>query len=133
MKDGFSLIELLCVLTIVGLLATFAYPSYTQHLTRTQRIDGQTALLDLATRLEQYYTHAHTYKTATLGTGKITDVLNTQLSPNKHYILNIIATHHGYQLTATATGVQAIRDTQCKKLTLNARGEEGPHPTCWTS
>lgn len=94
-------------------------------------MDGQTALLNLAARLEQYYTRAHTYKTATLGTGKTTDILNTQLSPNGHYMLSIIATHHNYQLTATATGTQAIRDTQCKTLTLSSAGKEGPHLACW--
>jgi type IV pilus assembly protein PilE len=132
MKNGFSLIELLCVLGLIGLLATLAYPSYTKHLVRTRRLDGQTALLNLATRLEQYHTRTGTYKTATLATGKKTDVLSQLTSPGGYYQLKITdATQTHYQLETIPMGPQAKFDTECKRLTLDSNGHEGQNPICW--
>jgi type IV pilus assembly protein PilE len=101
-KNGFSLIELLCVLGLVGLLTALAYPSYNKHLMHARRLDGMSALLDLATRLEQYHLQTGTYQTATLGAHKTTDVLNQTFSPGGWYQLRITqATQTYYALTAT--------------------------------
>ena len=121
MKNGFSLIELLCVLGLIGLLTTFAYPRYTKHLTHAKRIDGRSALFDLAARLEQYHLHTGTYQTATLGTGKTTDVLSQALSPGGWYQLNIT------QATQTYYALEAIPKNAHEKLAclmLDANGNE---------
>lgn len=132
MKNGFSLIELLCVLGLMGLLASLAYPTYTQHLVHARRIDGQSALLDLAMRLEQHYLHTGTYNTATLGAGKKTDILSCATSPGGHYQLHIKkATQKTFLLEAAALGAQAKQDVQCSHLTLDAHGHEGQAAVCW--
>ncbi|MDX2345479.1 MAG: type IV pilin protein [Legionella sp.] len=122
-SNGFSLIELLCVLSLVGLLTTLAYPSYTKHLAHARRIDGQSALLDLATRLEAHHMHQNTYEHLKP---------NTSTSPGGWYQLKIIrATKNNYILEASAIGPQAKLDSQCKSLTLDANGHEGPQASCW--
>ena len=132
MKNGFSLIELLCVLGLIGLLSTLAYPSYTKHLVHTRRLDGISALFDLATRLEQYHTRTGTYKTATLATGKKTDVLSQEISPGGWYQLNIThATQSDYQLEAIPIGAQAKQDSKCSNLTLDDHGHQGSNKACW--
>ena len=68
--NGFSLFELLAVLIIVGILVTIAYPGYRDYITRAHRSDGQTALFDLARRMEHYFSKHNTYQRATIGTGK---------------------------------------------------------------
>lgn len=131
MKNGFSLIELLLVLGLIALLATFAYPSYNKHLIRTKRLDGQTALLDLAARLEQYHQHTGTYQTATLATGKKTDVLHQNTSSLGYYQLKILyATEDEYQLEAVALGIQAKQDNLCAHLILNHLGHQ-TEKACW--
>jgi type IV pilus assembly protein PilE len=125
-KRGFSLIELLIVLVIIGILTSIAYPSYREYITRARRSDGQAALLDLASRMERYYSENNTYQTATIGTGGTTDVLSTNSSPETWYTLSIItATNAAYTLQATPTGIQGTTDTRCQSLTINNLGAKG--------
>ncbi|AHE66727.1 type IV pilin protein [Legionella oakridgensis] len=126
MKKGFSLIELLIVLVVIGILASIAYPSYRDYISRARRSDGQSALLDLASRMERYYSENHTYQTATIGTGNATDVLSSAVSPEGWYTLAINnPTTSTYTLQATPRNAQATADTLCQTLTLNQLGVKG--------
>ncbi len=126
MKKGFSLIELLIVMVIVGILTTIAYPSYKDYVARARRSDGQSALLDLASRLERFYSEHNTYQTATIATGSSTDILSKTTSPENWYTLSITsATANAYALQATPTGAQGTTDTKCQSLTFNNLGVKG--------
>lgn len=126
MYKGFSLIELLFVLLIVGILTSITYPSYRQYITRVHRNEGQTALLDLANRMESYYSEHKTYESATIGAGNTSDVLSKHQSDNGWYLLSIIlATHFSYELIATPTKNQAKADVNCQSLTFNSSGVKG--------
>ncbi|STX51876.1 Type-IV pilin [Legionella busanensis] len=126
LNRGFTLIELMIVVVIVAILAVIAYPSYQDYITRGRRADGQAALLDLASRMERYYTQQNTYQTATIGTGNATDVRGTNLSPDQWYTLSITAqTPSTYTLQATPRNQQATNDTRCQTLTLNSLGVKG--------
>lgn len=132
MKHGFSLIELICVLGLISLFASFVYPSYTQYLARAHRLDGQSALYDLASRLEQYHALNGTYQTATIGAGKETDVLSNTVSGGGWYRLNIFkATKQHYQISAEAIGQQFQFDKTCGLLTLDSHGHQGTLNKCW--
>lgn len=110
MKQGFSLVELLLVLGLVGLLAAMAYPNYTQVLARTRRLEAQTALLNLANQLGQDHTQ----------------VLKQPASFTRWYRLSVQTTKdENYVLTATPIGSQGRRDVQCQSLTLTSLGAEG--------
>lgn len=125
MYKGFSLIELLIVLLIVGILSLISYPGYREYLIRAHRNEGQTALLDLANRMERYYLDHKTYKTATIGTGTSSDLLSTIATNNHWYNLSIhLATNATYQLIATPAKEQA-KDLLCQTLTLNNYGSKG--------
>lgn len=54
MNRGFTLIELMIVVAIVAILAAIAYPSYQDYVRRTNRIDAQAELTELATRIQRY-------------------------------------------------------------------------------
>lgn len=113
---GFTLIELLIVITIIGILSVCAYPSYSTYITASRRIDGQTSLLALADKMEQYYFINETYKNAS-------DALSLQYSPDGWYILTITeATDTTYKLQATPRLSQASMDMLCQTLTLTHNG-----------
>lgn len=143
-SQGISLIEILIVIIIIGILAGLTYPSYLSYLTKTRRIDGTSALLDLANRMERYYATTFTYATATIGTGNSqTDILSRAESAHKWYGLKIIKqTATSYTLQATPQKSQALDDKKCQSLTINHLGiksiREGPRGTptgraneCW--
>ena len=61
LDSGFTLIELMVVVAIVGILAAIAYPSYTEQVARSRRTDAQAALLQAAQWIERQYTVSNAY------------------------------------------------------------------------
>lgn len=60
-NHGFSLIELMCVIAIIGILAVIAYPSYQENIRKTKRVEAQSEMLALAIRLQQYQVIHHNF------------------------------------------------------------------------
>lgn len=60
---GFTLIELMIAVTIIGILAALAYPSYQQHVIRSNRSEAQQFMLKIANREEQYLLNSRQYAT----------------------------------------------------------------------
>lgn len=58
---GFTLIEVMIVVAIVGILAAIAYPSYQNHLRKGARASAQTAMMQIADRQSQYLLDARNY------------------------------------------------------------------------
>jgi type IV pilus assembly protein PilE len=65
--NGFSLIELLTVVAIVGILAAVALPAYNDYVTRSKFTEAQGQLADLRVKMEQYYMDNRRYSTTTSG------------------------------------------------------------------
>ena len=65
-KKGFTLIELMIVVAIIAILAAIAYPSYTSYRVKTNRVDVQTQMMNIAQRLQSYKSVNHSYTGATL-------------------------------------------------------------------
>lgn len=117
---GFSLIELMIVVVIVGILAAIAYPSYRSQVREARRTDGQSALVETAQRLERCYTRYLSYANdaceivATLEDGGF-------ISPEGWYEITGELAGASFTLTATAQGDQ-VGDTECGNLGLTHTG-----------
>lgn len=134
---GFTLIEMMVVIAIVGVLAAIAYPNYQQYTLRSNRTEGQALLNDAAAREERYFAQNNVYVSAPGDLGKL-NIPNTTtsdsgdtatssaLSATGKYQLSVskVDDDGGYTLTATPQGAQAA-DTKCGNLTLNAIGARG--------
>ncbi len=132
---GVTLIELVIVLAIIGILSVFAYPAYTRYIQKARRTDGSAALIDLASRMERYYTINNTYAGATIASNPTTDVLSSVTTPEGWYSLSIAATATTYTLTAAPLNAQTA-DTLCGSLTYNHLGVKNKTGTdtvknCW--
>lgn len=131
---GFTLIEMMVVVAIIGILAAIAYPSYTRYVLRSNRTEGQALLSDAAAREERYFAQNNSYITAS---GDVTKLgLAGSTSRTGKYSLAIAAgaaADGGYKLTVAPQGAQA-QDTDCGSLTLTATGERGAGgdvDDCW--
>ena len=73
---GFSLLEILIVVVIVAILAAIAYPSYQQHVTRTNRAAAQQYLVEVSSLQHQFILDNRSYATtlAALGTAPATAI-----------------------------------------------------------
>ncbi|BCV37466.1 MULTISPECIES: type IV pilin protein [Shewanella] len=125
---GFTLIEVMITVVIIGILASIAYPSYVQYIAKSTRSEAHAALMRLANLQEQYYLDNRTYATDMTKLG-----LNASpfITENGHYSIASTGTAD-FTLTATAQGAQASRDSKCKTLTLTDAGiKSGASTECW--
>ena len=118
-KTGYQLIEMMIVISIISILAVTALPSYTQHLSRTHRLEAQHALLELAVKLENYQLQNNSDGGATFAALNISEFTN-----GRHYRLSIQTNEVGYLLSAMPQGNQRSSD-ECGTLTLNSVGQKG--------
>ena len=115
-NNGFTLIELMITMVILGVLASVAYPSYVNHVYKARRADGHLSIMDMAQRLERCKTTSFTY---------VGCISSDEYSPEGHYLLSLPST----ELSATSYHILAVpqgpqNDDKCGDLKLSESGEK---------
>lgn len=100
--SGFSLIELMIVVAIVGILASVALPSYNTYLTRSKLSEAYSQLSTVRLRMERYYQDNRTYDS---GAGCATTMPSG--GDVKYFTYTCVTANSGQNFTLTATGVSA--------------------------
>lgn len=128
-QNGFNLVELLVVVAIIGIIAAIAYPSYTEQVRKSRRVECAGAVTSLASSMERFYTVNSTYQGAADGDNDTgAPVVYTTTCPvdgdTATYNLTIsAATASRFTVQAAPTGAQA--DDKCGTLTLTSTGLKG--------
>lgn len=144
-QQGFTLIEILIVIAILGIIAAIAVPTWDSQIRKGRRADAVVAATQAAQALERCFTRADSYERAQ-GCG--VDALDTPNSPDGYYVVMVpdaSVTVSTYEIQVRpATAAERTHNTQrsderCQLYTLNNRGVKGAlsaggQPTtdeCW--
>lgn len=124
---GFTLIEVMIVVAIVGILAAIAYPSYVDSVRKGRRAEAMSALEDVRLSQAKWRTKKTTYGTKA----------EISASDTKYYIIDVPSnTQTSFTATATAkAGTSQASDTGCTTFTVNQNGPVGDAAhiaKCWS-
>lgn len=133
-SHGFTLIELMVTVAIIGILAAFAFPAYSRYVIRSNRTAAESFMLEVASLQERYLVDNRAYA-APLSTLGPTVPVGVASNYNITVALTPTATPPGYLITATPIGNQLAQDTLCGTLTLNNTGDKtasgSTAANCW--
>jgi type IV pilus assembly protein PilE len=133
-EKGFTLIELMIVVAIIGVIGAIAVPSYNSYMLKSRRSDAKVGMAKVADRQERYYLQNNTYTTSLADLG-----LTGDLTENSYYQLSVTSADvAAFELEADANGTGASGqggDTttsagDCTVMVLDSLGVKTP-ADCW--
>jgi len=132
-QAGFTLIELMIVVVVMGILASIAYPMYADYVTRSQIVDGTTKLGDFRTQMERFFMDNRNY-----GAGAACGIADRPAGADDYFGLTCVRAAgppDSYQVTATGargsvTGFVYTID-QSNNKTSAGTGGKYTNKFCW--
>jgi len=133
---GFTLVELMVVVGIVGILAAVAVPSYMEYTRRGQLPEGVRMLSDYRIKMEQTFQDNRNYGVKSCATQNDVTPKWANFEQAKYFKFECKLTEKGYLITATGIGARVIGDVytldQDGPHTIKFKGEVVDYP-CWLS
>lgn len=146
---GFTLVELMVVVTVVAILAAVAVPMYQTQVRESRRTDAKAAVLDLAAREEKYFSLNNAYTSSPINLGYVSTGSSATFPQNVgsgYYQINVCAqTATGGQVTVTScttstgstatgntyvvaaiptTGSSQLKDSSCQYFAVDNTGTQ---------
>jgi len=133
--DGFTLVEMMVVVAIVGILSSIAYPSYQNSVMKSRRADAKAALLELANFMERHATEVGCYLDPGIDnvcgaggddTNPVLPFLTAPKSGTAYYDLVLFPVDAtSFTLTANPINNSPQQNDECGSLTLTNTGVKG--------
>nr|WP_298416123.1 type IV pilin protein [uncultured Halomonas sp.] len=137
-QKGFTLIEVMIVVAIIGILASIAVPSYQRYVDRTHRTQAQALMNEMAQRLERRYSQTYSY--GTVGADQTPSALNLSSSPEGvpddasryQFRIDVTDSGNGFVIKAVPVAGGPQADDSCGTLALTQDGQRTPTTQgCW--
>ena len=141
--NGFTLLELMISISIVGITTAIALPSYRESVLKTNRSDAQITIAGLATLQERFYFTRNNYtddfRDLVKGLEDEENAVDTILSEKGHYSIELTVLPNGREWTMEATAInKQAEDLNCAKMSVTSKGEKTSHNSsnalstdCW--
>lgn len=133
-QAGFTLIELMIAVVVIGILAMVAIPAYNDSITKGRRTDAKSTLTTIAARQEQFFmdNKRYTDDLQELGYGAASGID----SIDGYYLVTSVINDPSDPPAFTLTATPKNSDADCAKFTLNDKGTQGVTGTkgaslCW--
>jgi len=125
-QRGFTLIELMITVAVIGILAAVAYPAYLDQVRKARRADAQAILLNIAARQQQMLLDTRVYVATTSGLN-----ISVPSSVQNAYTISItVGAGAVPSFSATATPLGSQSADKCSVLSVDQTGSKSPS-TCW--
>ncbi len=136
--NGFTLLELMVTVAILGIIVAIAMPNYTESVSRSRRVDARNLLLENVHFMERVFTENNRYNT-NLGTATVLPNLTSPRQGTVQYNITIGAMDaSSYTLRATPAAGSGMAGDKCGTYIINNlnqqtnSGNTTPSAECWS-